>query len=533
MANAALLNVVLYLPLVGMLLLVLTPPAREDRMRAISFAVMLVQLALTAELYFAFDASDPSLQFETRMPWIPVWGVYYDIGLDGYNVLLVLLTAFLGPLVVAGAFSAIKKDVKLFYSMVFLIQFAMLGTFVAQDLFVFYLFWETMLIPMFLIIGIWGGERRIYATLKFVLYTAFGSILMLAAVIYLVWSLSDATGLTSFAFADLYKTRLPVRAQSILLAAFALSFAIKVPMVPLHTWLPDAHVEAPTAGSVILAGVLLKMGTYGFMKLGFPLCPDATQIATPLIMALAVISIVYGACLALVQTDIKKIIAYSSISHLGYVMLGLVSLDILGIQGAVIQMVSHGLTAAGLFLMVGMIYERCHTRDIAAYGGLAKAIPVYSVFFMILTLAAIGLPTTSGFTGEFLVLMGSFTAAWPQYQHGASMPLVFSVIAVSGVVLGALYMLWFAQRFLFGVAKAPHEPLLDLNLREKAILAAIVAAVFWLGLFPDEPMKKTELAAKQYRELVATSRATPTPIAPKEPGRIFDAVAAQTSGVAR
>ncbi len=408
MASATLLNIVLYLPIVGILLLVLTPADREERVKTISFVVMLLQLALTAILYNAFDASDPTLQFETRLPWIPTWGVYYDIGLDGFNVLLVLLTAFLGPLVVAGAFSAIKKDVKLFYSMVFLIQFAMLGTFVAQDLFVFYIFWETMLIPMFLIIGIWGGERRIYATLKFFLYTAFGSILMLAAVIYLVWSLDNETGLMSFAFVDLYKTKLPIGAQTLLLSAFALSFAIKVPMVPFHTWLPDAHVEAPTAGSVILAGVLLKMGTYGFMKLGFPLFPDATQIATPLIMALAVVSIIYGACLALVQTDIKKIIAYSSISHLGYVMLGLASLDILGIQGAVVQMVSHGLTAAGLFLMVGMIYERCHTRELAAYGGLAKALPVYSVFFMILTLGAIGLPTTSGFTGEFLVLMGSF-----------------------------------------------------------------------------------------------------------------------------
>jgi NADH-quinone oxidoreductase subunit M len=524
MASATLLNVVLYLPIAGILLLALTPPARPDRVKAISLAVMLVQLAATAILYQAFDASDPTLQFQTRIPWIPTWGVYYDIGLDGFNVLLVLLTAFLGPLVVAGAFSAITKDVKLFYAMVFLIQFAMLGTFVAQDLFVFYIFWETMLIPMFLIIGIWGGERRIYATLKFFLYTAFGSILMLAAVIYLVWSLNDETGLMSFAFVDLYKTRLPVGAQSLLLAAFALSFAIKVPMVPLHTWLPDAHVEAPTAGSVILAGVLLKMGTYGFMKLGFPLFPDATALATPLIMALAVVSIVYGACLALVQTDIKKIIAYSSISHLGYVMLGLASLDLLGIQGAVIQMVSHGLTAAGLFLMVGMIYERCHTRELAAYGGLAKALPVYSVFFMVLTLAAIGLPTTSGFTGEFLVLMGAFTAAWPQFNAGSSLPLAFAVIAVSGVVLGALYMLWFAQRFLFGVAKAPHEPLADLNLREKSILAAIVAAVFWLGLFPDEPMRKTELAAKQYQQLVATSRAG-TNVAPKEPAKVIDPVA--------
>ena len=277
-------------------------------------------------------------------------------------------------------------------------------------------------------IGIWGGERRIYATIKFFLYTAFGSILMLAAVIYLVYSLQATTGVTSFAFADLYQARLPLSAQIVLLAAFGLSFAIKVPMVPLHTWLPDAHVEAPTAGSVILAGVLLKMGTYGFMKLGFPLFPDATQLLHAGDHdAGGRVSIVYGACLALVQNDIKKIIAYSSISHLGYVMLGLISLDLIGIQGAIVQMVSHGLTAAGLFLMVGMIYERCHTRELAAYGGLAKLLPVYSVFFMILTLASIGLPTTSGFTGEFLVLLGAFTRAWPQHLQGDNYPLVMSV----------------------------------------------------------------------------------------------------------
>jgi NADH-quinone oxidoreductase subunit M len=508
MSDAALLNVVLYLPVLGILCLFAVPPAREDVVRWLSLAVMGVQLAATVVLYAHFDGALAGLQFETRLPWIPDWGVYYQIGLDGYNVLLVLLTAFLGPLVVAGSFSAISKDVKLFYATVFGIQFAMLGTFVAQDLFLFYVFWETMLIPMFLIIGIWGGERRIYATLKFVLYTAFGSILMLAAVIYLVYALNESTGITSFAFADLYRAQLPVHVQAILLAAFGLSFAIKVPVVPLHTWLPDAHVEAPTAGSVILAGVLLKMGTYGFMKLGFPLFPDATRLAAPFITTLAVVSIVYGACLALVQTDIKKIIAYSSISHLGYVMLGLISLDLLGVQGAVIQMVSHGLTAAGLFLMVGMIYERCHSRDLAAYGGLAKLLPVYSVFFMILTLASVGLPTTSGFTGEFLVLLGAFRAAWAQHLAGASYPLLMSATAVTGVVLGALYMLWFAQRFMFGAEKAPHLPVADLNLRERLVLAAIVAAVFALGLYPDPALQKTELAAREYRQLVLGERGT-------------------------
>ncbi|HEX4944509.1 MAG TPA: NADH-quinone oxidoreductase subunit M [Usitatibacteraceae bacterium] len=506
MSDATVLSLVLYLPVAGMLAIAAIPAGRDGAVRTFTLAVMVAQFLLSVILYAHFDPAIPGLQAETRLPWIPEWGVNYIIGLDGYNILLVMLTTFLGPLVTAGAFSAITKEVKLFYAMVFLIQFAMLGAFVAQDLFVFYLFWETMLIPMFLIIGIWGGERRIYATLKFFLYTAFGSILMLAAVIYLVYSLWHATGITSFAFADLYKARLPLDAQQWLLAAFALSFAIKVPMVPFHTWLPDAHVEAPTPGSVILAGVLLKMGTYGFMKLGFPLFPDATRLATPLLSSLAVVSIVYGACLALVQKDIKKIIAYSSISHLGYVMLGLVSLDLLGIQGAVVQMVSHGLVAGGLFLMVGMIYERCHTRELAAYGGLAKVLPVYSVFFLILTLASVGLPTTSGFTGEFLVLMGAFNAAWRESAGGSTYAIWVAGAAVSGVVLGALYMLWFAQRFLFGPERVPHGPVTDLNLREKSILALIVAAVFWLGLFPDSAMKRTELAAREYQQLVATPR---------------------------
>jgi NADH-quinone oxidoreductase subunit M len=509
MSESFALNLVLVLPLLGIGALLLLPARQDELVRRVTLGAMLLQLLLTGWLYLRFASGVAGLQFETRVPWIAAWGVNYQIGLDGYNILLVMLTAFLGPLVTAGAFSAIQKDVKLFYAMVLLIQFAMMGTFLAQDLFLFYVFWETMLIPMFLMIGIWGGERRIYATIKFFLYTAFGSILMLAAVIYLVWTLQTTTGVASFAFADLVKTRLPLHAQTWLLAAFALSFAIKVPMVPLHTWLPDAHVEAPTAGSVILAGVLLKMGTYGFMKLGFPLFPDATHLFTPWLMALSVVSIVYGACLALVQDDIKKIIAYSSISHLGYVMLGLLSLELTGIQGAVIQMVSHGLVAAGLFLMVGMIYERCHTRELAAYGGLARLLPVYSVFFMILTLASVGLPTTSGFTGEFLVLLGAFTGAWPQHLAGHSLPLVLAVVAVTGVVLGALYMLRFALSFLFGATRAPQTPghaLTDLNGREKTILVLIVVAVFALGLFPDDAMHKTEAAAKAFQQLVTTPR---------------------------
>jgi NADH-quinone oxidoreductase subunit M len=509
MSDALILNLVLFLPVIGIAALIAVPAQRPGTIRAVAFWTMAAQLALAAWLYAQFDPANAGLQFETRLAWIPAWGVYYQVALDGYNVLLVLLTAFLGPLVVASAFTAITKEVKLFYTMVLALQFTMVGTFVAQDLFLFYLFWEAMLLPMFLIIGIWGGERRIYATLKFVLYTAFGSILMLAALIYLVVSLKATTGISTFAFADLYQAKLPVDVQLILLCAFGLSFAIKVPMVPLHTWLPDAHVEAPTAGSVILAGVLLKMGTYGFMKIGFPLFPQATQILAPAIATLAVVSIVYGACLALVQNDIKKIIAYSSISHLGYVMLGLVSFNYLGIQGAVMQMVSHGLVAGGLFLMVGMIYERCHTRDLALYGGLAKILPMYAVFFVVLALASVGLPTTSGFTGEFLALMGWFVSAWPKFVAGDTFPLALAVIAVTGVVLGALYMLWLAERMLFGAVKAPHQPFADLNLRERSILIALVAAIFWLGLFPAEPLGKTEGAARNYQQRVTAAAATP------------------------
>lgn len=503
---ALLLNLVLWLPLLGVGLLMAVPRGNDRLVRLLTVAVMSVQFLMTVVLYRAFDGTTAGLQFVTSIPWIPDWGVSYLIGLDGFNILLVLLTGFLGPLVVLGAYTSIEKDVKLFHAMVLFLQFAMMGAFLAQDLFLFYLFWEAMLIPMFLIIGIWGGTRRIYATVKFFLYTAFGSILMLAALIYLVQSLRTGSDITSFAFADLYRTQLPMDAQMLLLGAFALSFAIKVPMVPLHTWLPDAHVEAPTPGSVILAGVLLKMGTYGFMKLGFPLFPDAAHAFTPALMTLSVISIVYGACLALVQTDIKKIIAYSSISHLGYVMLGLLSLELVGVQGAIIQMVSHGLVAAGLFLLVGMIYERCHTRDLAAYGGLARLLPVYSVFFMIFTLASVGLPTTSGFTGEFMALMGAFTAAWPLHTVGNNLPLILAIVAVTGVVLGALYMLRFALGFLFGAVNAPHQPLSDLSMREKSILGIIVVAIFWLGLFPAGALQKTELAAKSYIQLVSTSR---------------------------
>ncbi|MBU6365547.1 MAG: NADH-quinone oxidoreductase subunit M [Gemmatimonadetes bacterium] len=503
--HALLLNLVLWLPLAGAAALALLPRLSDDAVRRFSTALLAVQCVSAFLLYRAFDPAAPGGQFATVVPWIADWGVTYHVALDGTNLLLVTLTAFLGPLVVLGAWTAIASQVRLFHALLLVLQCTMVGALVAQDLFLFYLFWEAMLIPMFLMIGIWGGARRRYATVKFVLYTAFGSILMLGAVLVLVLARAEGAGGTlSFAFADLLAAPAPAALQPWLFAAFALAFAIKVPMVPLHTWLPDAHVEAPTPGSVILAGVLLKMGTYGFMKLGFPLFPDAVRAHTPLFMTLAVVSIVWGACLALVQGDIKKIIAYSSISHLGYVMLGLLSNDLAGVQGAVVQMASHGLVAAGLFLLVGMVYERGHTRELAAYGGLARQAPAYALAFLLFTLASVGLPGTSGFTGEFLVLLGAFTGAWPRHVAGDSFPLVLAIAAASGVVLGALYMLRFALTFLFGPVKAPHDtPITDLTLRERGVLGVLFAAVLWMGLFPAGALRKTEGAARAFQERIA------------------------------
>ena len=501
MPEATILNIVLYLPLAGIALLVATPPKQEGTMRQVSLWVMVAQFFLVAWLYTRFDAAVAGLQFETRIAWIPAWGVYYQVGLDGYNVLLVALTAFLGPLVVAGAFTAIRKDVKLFYSMVFLIQFAMLGTFLAQDLFLFYLFWEAMLIPMFLLIGIWGGERRIYATIKFFLYTAFGSILMLAAVIYLVYSLQTTTGVTSFAFADLNRIALPLPVQLVLLSAFGLSFAIKVPIVPFHTWLPDAHVEAPTAGSVILAGVLLKMGTYGFLRFAVPFFPDVAlaPMVSQLVVALAVIGIVYGALVAMVQPDIKKLVAYSSVSHLGFVMLGIWAGTVQSVQGALMVMIGHGFSTGALFFLVGMIYERRHTREIAAFGGLARVMPLFSAIFTVVALSSIGLPGLNGFVGEFLVLLGSF-GPYP----------VATTIATTGVIFAAAYLLWALQRIIYHKLDKPeNEKLTDLTPRELAVLVPLLAGIVWMGLYPAPVLARMEPAAREYLRIIQPGAVEP------------------------
>jgi NADH-quinone oxidoreductase subunit M len=461
-------------PALGALALSAFPAEAKAAQRGTATAISLVPLAIALWLWSGFDASAKAFQFVERAPWIPRFGISWYLGIDGISLLLVLLTAVLTPLVLYAATQSIHKRLKAYLVSMLLLESAMLGTLVALDLVLFYVFWELMLVPMFLIIGVWGGERRVYAALKFVLFTMVGSLPMLAALLYLGLHHGQATGEMSFALTDLYGSRVSGTAQHWLFLAFALAFAIKVPMWPLHTWLPDAHVEAPTGGSVILAGVLLKMGTYGFVRFVLPLFPDATVAWAPWIGALAVIGIVYGALVAMVQPDMKKLVAYSSVSHLGFVMLGIASMNAVGLSGAVFQMVAHGLSTGALFLLVGVVYERRHTRLIADYGGLWKQVPNYAVCFLIVMLGSVGLPGLCGFVGEFLILIGSF--------HWSP---VLAAIGVSGVVLGAAYMLRMYQRVMFGELDAgKNGELEDMTRGEIAVLAPLLALIVLLGVYP-------------------------------------------------
>jgi len=421
----------------------------------------------------AFDPAAGSMQFVDRLAWIPSYGIEYAVGIDGLSLFLVLLTTFLGPIVILASWS-ITQRVKEYLVFMLILQTSMLGTLMALDLFLFYVFWEAMLIPMYFIIGVWGGTRRIYAALKFVLFTMSGSLLMLVAIIALVSIAARLTHITSFDVVRLYDLRLPFVQQMWLFLAFSLSFAIKVPLFPFHTWLPDAHVEAPTAGSVILAGILLKMGAYGFLRFAIPLFPDAAVAATPFIATLAVVGIIYGALVAMMQRDLKKLVAYSSVSHLGFVMLGLFALNRQGLQGALYQMLSHGLSTGALFLAVGMIYERRHTRDIADFGGLWKPLPVFSAFFLLITLSSIGLPGLNGFVGEFLILLGAFK----------TVP-VGAVGAAGGIVLAAIYMLWMYRRVIFGPVSPENRDLRDIDTREVALLAPLLVLIVFMGVYPQ------------------------------------------------
>ncbi len=492
--SGLLLTLLIFIPLAGAIVIMLAGRERDGFCRVFALLVSLVTFALSIGLYTGFQADTPKMQFVEKVPWVESLGISYSVGIDGISLLLVLITTLLSALAILSSWTAITSRVREYMALMLLLETGMLGVFCALDLFLFYVFWEAMLIPMYLLIGVWGGERRIYATIKFVLFTLAGSLLMLVAIIYLYFLHGGETGTYTFDLLALYRFSVARDAQYWLFLAFFLSFAIKVPLFPFHTWLPDAHVEAPTAGSVILAGVLLKMGTYGLIRFCLPLFPLASAYFTPHIMVLSVIGIVYGALVAMVQTDVKKLVAYSSVSHLGFVVLGIFALNAQGMQGGIIQMVNHGISTGALFLIVGMIYERRHTRLIADFGGLARTVPVFCVFFMITTLSSIGLPGLNGFVGEFLILLGAFKADWR-----------FGVIAASGVVLAAVYMLWMFQRVVWGeVTHEENRNLPDLSIREWAVMVPLVVLMFWIGIYPGSFLNRTEVSVKHLISHVQT-----------------------------
>ncbi len=496
-----LLSAIILLPMLGALFLALLPRKNALSIKVFALAWTLLEFAISLPLFFNFDENTIGMQFVEYRAWFPEWGINYILGIDGISMLLVLLTTFLTVLCVLCSWEAIESKIKEYYISFFLLETAMIGALCALDLVLFYIFWELMLVPMYLLIGIWGGPRRIYAAIKFFLFTMVGSVLMLLAIMTLYFHYGGETGVYTFNVFELYKANIPAIKQYWLFAAFALSFAIKVPMFPFHTWLPDAHTEAPTAGSVILAGVLLKMGTYGFIRFAIPLFPEAAFASVPFISALAIIGIIYGAVMCIMQTDLKRLIAYSSVSHLGYVMLGIFAFNMQGLEGGVYQMLNHGISTGGLFLIVGMIYERRHTRMIADFGGLSKVMPRLAVFFMIVTLSSIALPGTNGFIGEFLILLGTFRSN-----------MAYGVLASTGVILGAVYMLWMFQRVMFGqITKEENRKLMDLTKRETVILCAIVLFVFLMGLYPNPFFKKMDATASSYLNYMQTKNISYVP----------------------
>ncbi len=489
--NNWILSILLLLPLVGALLVWRLTPERAKRA---ALVISLVEFVLSLGLWWAFDSRVPGMQFVLVAPWLPDWGVSFRVGLDGISLFMVLLSTGILPLSVLGSWQYIHEREAGFYALLLVLLTGVLGVFLALDLFVFYVFWEVMLIPMYFIIGIWGGSNRLYAAIKFFIYTFFGSLLMLVAILVMVWQVYKVTGTLSFNYDDLLAHADAVRASAPwLFAAFAIAFAIKVPVFPFHTWLPDAHVEAPTAGSVILAGVLLKMGTYGFLRFAIPFFPTVafSPFVTNLVLSCAVIGIIYGALVALVQPDIKKLVAYSSVSHLGFVMLGIWSVSLQSVQGALLIMIGHGLSTSALFFMIGMLYERRHTRMLADFGGLARVMPLFGLLFTVSALASIGLPGLNGFVGEFLVLLGSFGGhPWA------------TGIATSGVIFAAAYLLRALQRLLYGrLDNQANQHLSDLTTRELWVILPLVAGMIWLGLYPKPVLDRTEASARHFLEL--------------------------------
>jgi NADH-quinone oxidoreductase subunit M len=526
------------LPILGAVLVALLGRERDGLARQIALAVSLVTFGVSLVMWAKFDPASAAYQFEERHAWLPDFGVSYHLGVDGISLWLVVLTTFLTPISLLCSWESIEERVPAFLAFMLALEAAMIGVFVSLDLFLFYVFWDAMLIPMYFLIGIWGYDRRIYAATKFLLYTMAGSVLMLIAIIWVAYYHRTVTGTPSFDLVDLYALDIPGGLQTWLFLAFAVAFAIKVPLFPFHTWLPDAHVQAPTAGSVILAGVLLKMGTYGLLRFAFPLFPEAAQHFAPWIATLAVIGIVYGALVAMVQPDMKKLVAYSSVSHLGIVVLGLCALTVQGVQGAVYQMLAHGISTGGLFLIVGMLSDRRHTRQIAEFGGLKLVMPKLVGAFLLITLASVALPGMNGFIGEFLILVGTFSSTSLMSAR------MLTTFAATGVILSAVYMLWMFQRVNYGpISNDKNRGLRDLSPREWMVIAPICAMAVIMGVVPGWFLKPMEASVTKTVEHVVGANAprnagvvrplpsdaalvATTPIAVAEPATLSPATAA-------
>ncbi|MCA9576459.1 MAG: NADH-quinone oxidoreductase subunit M [Polyangiales bacterium] len=495
--NDHLLTLLLFLPLLGAFTVLFMPRQWVQGIRATSVAFMAVEFLLSLRL-FDGDYSTAAFQFEVNRPWVEQVGINFHLGVDGISLWLVLLTTALTPVALFASWTSVATKVKEYAVAFLMLEMGMLGAFFALDVFLFYVFWELMLVPMYLIVGVWGGPNRVYAAVKFFLFTMVGSLLMLVAILYVVATYKELAGHYTFDLAELTRVALPRTEQCWLFAAFALAFAIKVPMFPFHTWLPDAHVQAPTGGSVILAAVMLKLGTYGFLRFAMPLFPLGSQYLGPTIALLGVVGIIYGAWAAWVQKDVKKLVAYSSVSHMGFIALGIFAMTRHGISGALLQMLNHGVSTGALFILVGFLYERRHTRDFEDFGGIAKVMPVYTLLFVIVTMSSVGLPGTNGFVGEFMIMSGAFFSRGEVGlgEYWFSMTL----FSATGVIFAAVYMLHAVLKIFFGpITKDVNKKLVDLTRREKLTLAPLVVLIFWIGLFPSAFLSRMDPTVEAFQ----------------------------------
>ncbi len=522
-----LLSIVVFTPLAGLLVLLFLPSSNPRAIKLWANAVALAGFLVSLPLVFRFDSSQ-DFQFVERARWIPSLGASYYIGIDGFSLLLVMLTTVIGAIAILASWNAIQERLKEYYAFFLLLQTGMLGVFVAMDFLLFFIFWEAVLVPMYFIIAIWGGPRRGYAAIKFIIYTLLGSVLMLLGILMLYHQHYQQFQVASFAIQDLLRTSVPGNVQWWIFWAFFLGFAVKVPMFPFHTWLPDAHVEAPTAGSVVLASIMLKMGTYGFLRFSLPLLPESAKDPTVVnVMAvLSIIGIVYGALASLMQKDWKKLVAYSSVSHLGFCTLGIFALNPAGIAGSILQQINHGISTGMLFLIVGVVYERRHTREIADYGGLLRVMPVFSIVFLIAALSSMGMPPLNGFIGEITILKGAY-----------QMSLNWAVWVVVGIALGGTYLIWLYQRTMLGALEEANHALRDLSLREIAVFAPLVVWVFWIGLYPQPYFKMLERPVAQVVERVRpgyhAEHNLPNPLEATEVGQAISPGAALPTHPAR